>query len=59
MKKLKIIKNLEPLTDIDKVKNEINKTTEALEKSIKFGSPSFSNFKDNTSSIKKRRLVVG
>lgn len=48
-----IIKNLEPITDIDKVKNEINKTTEALEKSIKFGSPSFSNFKDITSSIKK------
>lgn len=44
---------LEPITDIDIVKKEISKTTEALDLSVKFGTPVFTNFKDITAAVKR------
>ena len=52
----RIIKDLSPIKDINIVRTEIEKTSEALEKSIKFGSPSFYNFKDVSGSINRAQV---
>lgn len=44
---------LEPLTDIDAVQAEIDKTSCALELSVKLGMPAFYSFKDITGSVKR------
>ena len=43
----------EPCTDIDRVREEINKTSCALEMSIKLGNPIFYGFKDISVSVKR------
>lgn len=45
--------SLEPSSDLDYVKSEVKKTTEALELTVKYATPTFTNFK-NISSILKR-----
>ncbi len=52
----RIIKDLNPIKDVNIVRTEIEKTSEALEKSIKFGSPSFYNFKDVSGSISRAQV---
>ncbi len=52
----RIINDLNPIADINIVRTEIEKTSEALEKSIKFGSPSFYNFKDVSGSINRAQV---
>ncbi len=52
----RIIKDLKPIKDVNIVRTEIEKTSEALEKSIKFGSPSFYNFKDVSGSISRAQV---
>ena len=44
---------IEPCSDLFTVKNEINKVSEALELSIKFGTPPFYNIKDVSASLKR------
>ncbi|MDE6592803.1 MAG: endonuclease MutS2 [Oscillospiraceae bacterium] len=44
---------LKPLSDIDKVKRELDKTSCAFDFSVKFGTPPFYNFKDVTNSLKR------
>jgi len=46
---------LKPIYDIDMVKSEISKTTEALELSIKYGTPVFVNFKNIIGAIKRAK----
>lgn len=40
-----------PVTDIDKVKAEMQKTSDAFDLSVKYGTPAFSNFKDIRGSL--------
>ncbi|MCM1577761.1 MAG: endonuclease MutS2 [Ruminococcus sp.] len=44
---------LSPLAHIDKVQNELEKTSCAFELSVKYGTPPFYNFKDVTNSLKR------
>ena len=44
---------LEPSTDIDTVKRELKKTSDAFELTVKSGSPPFYNFKDVRDSLKR------
>lgn len=46
---------LEPMTDVDAVRNELQKTTHAFDLSVKFGTPAFYNFKDVTGSINRAK----
>lgn len=48
-----LISEIKPIQDLDIVKNELEKTTQAFELSVKFGTPVFNNFKDITFSIKR------
>lgn len=48
-----LIFQIHPINDVDIVKRELAKTTEALELTIKFGTPVFVNFKDITFSVKR------
>ncbi len=48
-----MIAELDPNSDFETVKTEMQKTADALELSIKFGTPSFVNFKDVTGSLKR------
>lgn len=50
-----IILNTEPSTDYDTVCKEINKTDEALQKSIKYGCPSFTRYKDIKNSVNRAK----
>ncbi len=38
--------SLEPISDLDTVRNEVKKTSHAFELSVKYGTPAFCNFKD-------------
>lgn len=44
---------LEPQSDIDKVRADMQKTTDAFELSVKYGTPSFCNFKDIRNSLER------
>lgn len=46
---------LEPLTDLDAVRRENTKTADAFNLSVKYGTPSFVNFKDVTFSLKRAK----
>ncbi len=46
-----LAKNLEPCPDVSEVRLEIKKTTQALDLCMRFGSPSFLNFKNIKNSI--------
>lgn len=48
-----LISELQPIQDADIVKKELDKTSQALELSVKFGTPVFNNFKDVAFSIKR------
>ncbi|MCL2053679.1 MAG: endonuclease MutS2 [Oscillospiraceae bacterium] len=45
--------SLSPVSDIEKVKNEIEKTSVAFELSVKYGTPAFGDFKDVRESLKR------
>ncbi|NLZ45470.1 MAG: endonuclease MutS2 [Clostridiales bacterium] len=45
--------NLEPSNDLEFVKSEISKTEEAFTLSVKYATPSFTNFKDITSALNR------
>lgn len=49
----RMIAELEPETDIDKVKESLKKTEDAFELSVKFGTPPFYNFKDVRGSLQR------
>ena len=49
----KLALELEPMNDLFMVQREVDKTSCALEISIKFGTPVFSNFKDVSDSVKR------
>lgn len=49
----KMALNIEPCTDIDLVRNEISKTSCALELAIKYGTPVFYNFKNVVPSVRR------
>lgn len=49
----RMIADLEPETDIDKVKESLKKTEDAFELSVKFGTPPFYNFKDVRGSLQR------
>ena len=44
---------IEPINDANWVKNEIHKVDEALELTVKYGTPTFVNFKDITGVVKR------
>lgn len=48
-----LCRETEPLSDIYTVREEITKTSDALDLSIRFGTPSFRNFKDVSGSLKR------
>lgn len=47
--------SLEPSSDLRTVKDRLSKTAEAFDLSVKYGSPSFRNFKDIRQSLKRAR----
>ncbi len=47
--------SLEPVSDVDTVKKEITKTTDAFDLSVKFGTPSFYKFKNVTGSLERAK----
>ena len=49
----RMIAELEPETDIDKVKESLKKTEDAFELSVKFGTPPFYSFKDVRGSLQR------
>ncbi|MBP1546730.1 MAG: endonuclease MutS2, partial [Oscillospiraceae bacterium] len=49
----KMISELEPETDIEKVKESLKKTDDAFTLSVKFGTPPFYNFKDIRGSLQR------
>ena len=49
----KLALELEPMNDLFMVQREVDKTSCALELSIKFRTPAFSNFKDVSDSVKR------
>lgn len=51
----RMISELEPVSDIDKVKSELKKTEDAFELSVKFGTPPFYNFKDIRGSLQRAK----
>ena len=46
---------LEPMTDLDGVKREVKKTSDAFDLSVKYGTPAFCNFKDVRGSLNRAR----
>lgn len=59
----KMALEIEPLSNYTDVEKELNKTSDAYTLSVKFGAPSFYNFKDITDSVKRAksgaRLTLG
>ncbi|MGN0642335.1 MAG: endonuclease MutS2 [Huintestinicola sp.] len=51
----KMISAIEPVSDLEKVKTEIRKTEDAFELAVKFGTPSFLNFKNILGSLQRAR----
>lgn len=49
----RMIAELEPETDIEKVRKDLKKTEDAFELSVKFGTPPFYNFKDVRGSVQR------
>lgn len=47
--------SLEPQTDVDAVKREIKKTSDAFDLSVKYGTPAFCNFKDVRGSLNRAK----
>ncbi|MDE5741919.1 MAG: endonuclease MutS2 [Oscillospiraceae bacterium] len=47
--------SLEPQTDVDKVRSEIKKTSDAFDLSVKYGTPAFCNFKDVRGSLNRAK----
>ena len=50
---LRMISELEPVTDIDKVRTELKKTEDAFDLSVKYGTPPFYRFKDIRGSLQR------
>ena len=50
---LRMISELEPVTDIDKVRAELKKTEDAFDLSVKYGTPPFYRFKDIRGSLQR------
>lgn len=48
-----MIRALEPVSDLDKVKNEMRKTVDAFNLSVKNGNPGFNGFKDVRGSLRR------
>ncbi|MCM1328330.1 MAG: endonuclease MutS2 [Ruminococcus sp.] len=46
---------LEPLTDVDGVRREVKKTSDAFDLSVKYGTPAFCNFKDVRGSLTRAK----
>ena len=51
----KMVSELEPLTDIDAVKREMKKTSDAFELSVKYGTPVFTAFRDIRGALSRAR----
>ncbi len=49
----RMISELEPVSDCDKVKNKLKKTEDAFTLSVKYGTPPFYNFKDVRGSLRR------
>ncbi len=47
--------SLEPLTDVDAVRREVKKTSDAFDLSVKYGTPAFCNFKDIRGSLNRAK----
>lgn len=47
--------SLEPQTDVDAVRREIKKTSDAFDLSVKYGTPAFCNFKDVRGSLNRAK----
>lgn len=47
--------SLEPQTDVDAVRSEIKKTSDAFDLSVKYGTPAFCNFKDVRGSLNRAK----
>lgn len=54
-KTVEMIRNIEPVSDLDTVKKEMKKTVDAFELSVKNGTPVFNRFKDVTGSLKRAK----
>lgn len=50
-----MIRNIEPVSDLEEVKKEMQKTVDAFDLSVKNGTPSFYNFKDVEGALKRAR----
>lgn len=47
--------SIEPLTDVDAVRREVKKTSDAFDLSVKYGTPAFCNFKDVRGSLSRAK----
>lgn len=54
-KTVNMIKDIEPVSDLDTVKKEMQKTIDAFDLSVKNGTPGFNRFKDVTGSLKRAK----
>ncbi len=50
-----MIRNIEPVSDLEEVKKEMRKTVDAFDLSVKNGTPSFYNFKDVEGALKRAK----